>query len=58
MIGERSSDERCPYGSRGNSIVRHFDASYDNVVLIGGFSKAYSSLLVGLVASTPTAIRS
>ena len=24
VIGERSPDEPCPYGSRGNSIVRHF----------------------------------
>jgi 8-amino-7-oxononanoate synthase len=45
VIGERAPDEPCPYGSRGNSIVRHFGESYDNVVLVGGFSKAYSSLL-------------
>src|SRR6476660_3631417 len=45
VIGERGDDETCPYGKRGNSIVRHFDESYDNVVLVGGFSKAYSSLL-------------
>ena len=45
VIGERRPDELCHYGSRGNSIVRHFGESYDNVVLVGGFSKAYSSLL-------------
>ena len=45
VIGERTPDEPCPYGSRGNSIVRHVDETYDNVVLVGGFSKAYSSLL-------------
>ena len=45
VVGERSDDERCPYGRRGNSIVRHLDQSYDHLVLIGGFSKAYSSLL-------------
>jgi len=43
--GERSPDELCPYGMRGNSIVRHLGETYDNVVLVGGFSKAYSSLL-------------
>jgi 8-amino-7-oxononanoate synthase len=45
VIGERSPLEPCPYGMRGNSIVRHAGESYDNVVLVGGFSKAYSSLL-------------
>jgi 8-amino-7-oxononanoate synthase len=44
VLGERSPDEPCPYGLHGNSIVRHFDESYDHVVLVGGFSKAYSSL--------------
>jgi 8-amino-7-oxononanoate synthase len=45
LVGERSLDELCPYGTRGNSIVRHLGETYDNVVLVGGFSKAYSSLL-------------
>ena len=45
MIGERGPDELCSYGKRGNSIVRHLGESYDNLVLVGGFSKAYSSLL-------------
>jgi 8-amino-7-oxononanoate synthase len=45
VIGERAPDESCPYGRRGNSIIRHAGESYDNVVLVGGFSKAYSSLL-------------
>jgi 8-amino-7-oxononanoate synthase len=45
VIGERSVDESCAYGTRGNSIVRHVDESYDGMVLVGGFSKAYSSLL-------------
>jgi 8-amino-7-oxononanoate synthase len=44
VIGERTDDELSPYGARGNSIVRYFGESYDNVVLVGGFSKAYSSL--------------
>jgi 8-amino-7-oxononanoate synthase len=55
VIGERSPDEQCLYGSRGNSIVRHYDESYDNVVLVGGFSKAYSSLLA--FVACPTAMK-
>jgi 8-amino-7-oxononanoate synthase len=45
VIGERSPTEACSYGTRGNSIVRHYGETYDNVILVGGFSKAYSSLL-------------
>jgi 8-amino-7-oxononanoate synthase len=45
VIGERSPGEPCPYGVRGNGIVRHAGESYENIVLVGGFSKAYSSLL-------------
>jgi len=44
VIGERSPAELTPYGSRGNSIVRYAGETYENVVLVGGFSKAYSSL--------------
>ncbi len=45
VIGERRADESAPYGARGNAIVRHQNQSYDNVVLVSGFSKAYSSML-------------
>lgn len=48
VIGERGPDESSPYGKRGNGIVRHQDETYENVVLVGGFSKAYSSLLAFL----------
>jgi 8-amino-7-oxononanoate synthase len=54
IIGERSDSETSPYGSKGNSIVRFFGESYDNVVLIGGCSKAYSSLLAFIACPTPT----
>jgi 8-amino-7-oxononanoate synthase len=37
--------ETSPYGRRGNGVVRHLGQSYDHVVLTGGFSEAYSSLL-------------
>jgi 8-amino-7-oxononanoate synthase len=55
VIGERSVNEPCAYGVRGNSIVRHLAESYDNIVLVGGFSKAYSSLLAFIAC--PTAIK-
>jgi 8-amino-7-oxononanoate synthase len=45
VIGERAEDEPTPYGVRGNSVVRHAGETYDGLVLVGGFSKAYSSLL-------------
>jgi 8-amino-7-oxononanoate synthase len=52
VIGERAPEESCSYGRRGNSIVRHFGESYDDIVLVGGFSKAYSSLLAFIVCPT------
>ena len=55
VVGERSTDEPCDYGVRGNSIVRHAAESYENVVLVGGFSKAYSSLLAFIAC--PTALK-
>ncbi|GAA2629711.1 aminotransferase class I/II-fold pyridoxal phosphate-dependent enzyme [Streptomyces vastus] len=50
VIGERDVAETSPYGMRGNSVVRHFGESYDDIVLVGGFSKAYSSLLAFVTA--------
>lgn len=52
VIGERTLDEPCDWGSKGNSIVRHFGETYDNIVLVGGFSKSYSSLLAFLALPT------
>ncbi len=45
VVGERRPDELCPYGQRGNGVVRHLGETYDNLILTAGFSKAYSSLL-------------
>jgi 8-amino-7-oxononanoate synthase len=53
VVGERSTSELCNYGVRGNSIVRHCGESYENVVLVAGFSKAYSSLLAFIACPTP-----
>jgi len=52
VIGERTPDELCDYGRRGNSIVRHLGESYESVVMVGGFSKAYSSLLAFIALPT------
>jgi 8-amino-7-oxononanoate synthase len=52
VIGERTADETSPYGARGNSVVRHTGETYDNLVLVGGFSKAYSSLLAFIACPT------
>ncbi|WP_238011950.1 pyridoxal phosphate-dependent aminotransferase family protein [Dactylosporangium sp. AC04546] len=52
VIGERRPDETSPYGARGNSIVRYHGESYDDLVLVGGFSKAYSSLLAFVAVPT------
>jgi diguanylate cyclase (GGDEF)-like protein len=54
VIGERGPGEACAYGMRGNSIVRHCDESYDGLVLVGGFSKSYSSLLAFIACPTET----
>src|SRR5215213_2583689 len=51
VIGEDPTQDN-PYGRRGNSIVRHFGESYDNVILVGGFSKAYSSLMAFMALPT------
>jgi 8-amino-7-oxononanoate synthase len=52
VIGERSPLETCDYGMRGNSIVRYAGEGYENIVLVGGFSKAYSSLLAFIACPT------
>jgi 8-amino-7-oxononanoate synthase len=52
VIGERRPDETSPYGMRGNGIVRHAGETYDNLVLVGGFSKSYSSLLAFIACPT------
>jgi 8-amino-7-oxononanoate synthase len=52
VVGERRPDETSPYGMRGNSLLRHLDVAYDNVVFVAGFSKAYSSLLAFIALPT------
>lgn len=52
VIGERGPGETSPYGSRGNGVVRHLGETYDGIILVGGFSKAYSSLLAFVALPT------
>ena len=52
VIGERAPDELCNYGRRGNSVVRHCGETYDDIVLVGGFSKSYSALLAFIACPT------
>ena len=56
VIGERRADETSPYGMRGNALVRHLGQTYENVVLVGGMSKAYSSMMA-FVACEPAVKR-
>jgi 8-amino-7-oxononanoate synthase len=53
VLGDRSPAEWCPYGMRGNGIVRHAGESYDNVVLAADLSHAYSTPLAFIACSTP-----
>ena len=55
VVGERAANELCDYGLHGNSVIRHVGESYDNVVVVAGFSKAYSSLLAYIAC--PTALK-
>jgi 8-amino-7-oxononanoate synthase len=52
VVGERVAGDETPYGRRGNGVVRHAGESCEHIVLTGGFSKAYSSLLA-FVACPP-----
>jgi len=52
VIGERAPGELCDYGTKGNSLIRHQGITYDNVVMVAGFSKSYSSLLAFLALPT------
>jgi 8-amino-7-oxononanoate synthase len=55
VIGEHSPNQPCPYGVKGNSLFRHQNVSYENALLVGGLSKAYSSLLA--FAALPTRLK-
>lgn len=43
VVGEHPTKD-MPYGHKGNGIVKHYGLDYDNIIYVGGCSKAYSSL--------------
>lgn len=43
VIGENPNEE-FPLGKKGNGIVKYFGMDYENIIYVGGCSKAYSSL--------------
>lgn len=43
VIGENPSKDH-PLGHKGNGIVKYYGMNYDNIIYVGGCSKAYSSL--------------
>jgi 8-amino-7-oxononanoate synthase len=50
VIGEDPSLDRS-YGFRGNGVVRLCGSSYENLIYVGGCSKAYSSLVAFVACS-------
>jgi 8-amino-7-oxononanoate synthase len=43
VVGE-SPSAQSPYGIKGNGIVKYYGLDYENIIYVGGCSKAYSSL--------------
>ncbi|HEX5951167.1 MAG TPA: pyridoxal phosphate-dependent aminotransferase family protein [Actinomycetota bacterium] len=55
VIGERGTDELSEWGKRGNGVVRHQGETYESVVLVAGFSRAFSSTLAFI--ALPSALK-
>ncbi|MCX6745270.1 MAG: pyridoxal phosphate-dependent aminotransferase family protein [Candidatus Parcubacteria bacterium] len=43
VVGEKPS-KKYPLGKKGNGIVKYYGLDYENIIYVGGCSKAYSSL--------------
>jgi len=50
VVGE-SPDAENPFGKKGNGIVKHEGCDYQNIIYVGGCSKAYSSLAAFIACS-------
>jgi 8-amino-7-oxononanoate synthase len=50
VVGENPTD-KFPLGRKGNGIVKYFGMEYDNIIYVGGCSKAYSSLAAFVACS-------
>lgn len=53
VVGE-NPDENVPLGYKGNGIVKHFGMNYENILYVGGCSKAFSSLAAFVACSNAT----
>jgi 8-amino-7-oxononanoate synthase len=51
VVGEHPTLER-PYGLKGNGVVKHLGLGYENILYVGGLSKAYSSLAAFVACPT------
>ncbi|MBN2525112.1 MAG: pyridoxal phosphate-dependent aminotransferase family protein [Deltaproteobacteria bacterium] len=43
IVGENPTSD-MPYGFNGNGIVKYYGLDYENIIYVGGCSKAYSSM--------------
>jgi len=50
VVGEDPTDD-FSLGRKGNGIVKYFGMEYDNIIYVGGCSKAYSSLAAFVACS-------
>lgn len=50
VVGE-NPDKNNPFGYKGNGIVKYADCDYENIIYVGGCSKAYSSLAAFVACS-------
>lgn len=51
VVGENPSED-YPLGKRGNGIVKYHNINYQNLIYVGGCSKAYSSLAAFVACSS------
>lgn len=50
VVGENPTPDN-PFGQKGNGIVKHAGCDYENILYVGGCSKAYSSLAAFIACS-------
>ena len=54
VLGARAAQEPCPYGIGGSGSIRHAGETYDNVILVGGGSRALSAGLAFVACPSAT----
>jgi 8-amino-7-oxononanoate synthase len=55
VLGRREPTESSPFGAGGAGVLAHLGVDLEGVILVGGFSKAYSSLAA--FVACPTAMK-